>query len=174
MKTNGPSNPRNQIESMMFAARWLQLPMYLGLIVALGAYTYEFCLQLWELIELILVKRTPGKFVILEALDLIDIVMVANLFIMVIIGGYESFVSRLNLDDHPDQPEWLAHVNAGSLKIKLAISIVTIGAVHLLATFVDADHIEPQTILMQMGLQIVLMLTAITIVIVDRFSSKPH
>ncbi len=174
MTNNTRINPRNNIESLMFAARWLQLPMYLGLIVALGAYVYEFCLQLWELIELILIHRTPGKYVILEALDLIDIVMVANLLIMVIVGGYESFVSRLNLDDHPDQPEWLAHVNAGSLKIKLAISIVTIGAVHLLATFVNAEHIEVQTILMQLAVQIILMATAITIVVVDRLSNKEH
>jgi len=100
MKNSTQANPRNAIESMMFSARWLQLPMYLGLIVALGVYSYEFFLQLWELIELILVKRTPDKYVILEALDLIDIVMVANLLIMVIVGGYESFVSRLNLDEH--------------------------------------------------------------------------
>jgi len=174
MKNTSQANPRNAIESMMFAARWLQLPMYLGLIVALGVYSYEFFLQLWELIELILIHRKPDKYVILEALDLIDIVMVANLLIMVIVGGYESFVSRLNLDDHPDQPEWLAHVNAGSLKIKLAISMVTIGAVHLLATFVDAEHIEWQTILMQISIQLVLMATALTIVVVDRLSTKPH
>ena len=171
---NIQTNPRNRLESLMFSARWLQLPMYLGLVIALGAYIYEFFIQLWELIELIFIARTPGKYVILEALDLIDIVMVANLLIMVIVGGYESFVSRLNLDDHPDQPEWLAHVNAGSLKIKLAISIVTIGAVHLLGTFVNAEHIDMQTILKQIGVQLILIATAITIVAVDRLSAKPH
>ena len=174
LKNSSQANPRNAIESMMFSARWLQLPMYLGLIVALGVYIYEFFLQLWELIDLILIHRKPDKYVILEALDLIDIVMVANLLIMVIVGGYESFVSRLNLDDHPDQPEWLAHVNAGSLKIKLAISMVTIGAVHLLATFVDAEHIEMQTILMQIAIQLILMATALTIAFVDRLSTRPH
>lgn len=174
MKNSAPANPRNSLESLMFSARWLQLPLYLGLIIALGTYTYEFFIQLWEVIELIVVKRTPDKYVILEVLDLIDIVMVANLLVMVIVGGYESFVSRLNLDDHPDQPEWLAHVNPSSLKIKLAISIVTIGAIHLLATFVNAAHIETETILMQMAIQIVLMATAITIVAVDRLSLKVH
>lgn len=174
MKNNAPANPRNSIESLMFAARWLQLPLYIGLIIALGAYTYEFFIHLWEVIELIVIKRSPERHVILEVLDLVDIVMVANLLIMVIVGGYESFVSRLNLDDHPDQPEWLAHVNPSSLKIKLAISIVTIGAVHLLATFVNAAHIEMETILMQMAIQIVLMATAITIVVVDRLSIKSH
>ena len=174
MKNNAPVNPRSSLESLMFAARWLQLPLYLGLIIALGAYTYEFFIHLWEVIELIVVNRSPERHVILEVLDLIDIVMVANLMVMVIVGGYESFVSRLNLDDHPDQPEWLAHVNPGSLKIKLAISIVTIGAVHLLATFVNADQIAMETILMQMAIQIVLMATAITIVVVDRLSHKAH
>lgn len=158
----------------MFAARWLQLPMYLGLIVALAAYSYEFFNQLYELLGSIFLHRSPEKYVILEALDLIDIVMIANLFVMVIVGGYESFVSRLNLDDHPDHPEWLAHVNAGSLKIKLAISIVTIGAIHLLATFIDAEHTEVSTVLMQIGIQLTLMATAITIVFVDRLASKGH
>lgn len=174
MKNSAPANPRNSLESLMFSARWLQLPLYLGLTIALGAYTYEFFIQLWEVLELIVVKRTPEKYVILEILDLIDIVMVANLLVMVIVGGYESFVSRLNLDDHPDQPEWLAHVNPSSLKVKLAISIVTIGAIHLLATFVNAAHIELETILMQMGIQIVLMATAITIAYIDRLSIKSH
>ncbi len=174
MKNNAPANPRNSLESLMFAARWLQLPLYFGLIIALGAYTYEFFIHLWEVIELIMVKRSPDRYVILEVLDLVDIVMVANLLIMVIVGGYESFVSRLNLDDHPDQPEWLAHVNPGSLKVKLAISIVTIGAVHLLATFINAAQIEMETILMQMAIQIVLMATAVTIVVVDRLSMKSH
>ena len=174
MNKNIPAHPRNSIESLMFAARWLQLPLYIGLIIALGAYTYEFFIHLWEVIELSGFKRSPDRHVILEVLDLVDIVMVANLLIMVIVGGYESFVSRLNLDDHPDQPEWLAHVNPGSLKIKLAISIVTIGAVHLLATFVNAAHIEMETILMQLAIQSVLMATAITIVVVDRLSHKSH
>ena len=172
MKKNIPANPRNAIESMMFASRWLQLPLYVGLIIALGAYTYEFFIHLWEVIELIVITRSPERHVILEVLDLVDIVMVSNLLIMVIVGGYESFVSRLDLDDHPDQPEWLAHINSSSLKIKLAISIVTIGAVRLLATFVNAAQIEMETILMQIAIQIVLIATAITIVAVDRLSNN--
>ena len=174
MKKNTPVNSRNAIESMMFASRWLQLPLYIGLIIALGAYIYEFFIHLREVIELIVITRSPERHVILEILDLIDIVMVANLLIMVIVGGYESFVSRLDLDDHPDQPEWLAHINSGSLKIKLTISIVTIGAVRLLATFVNAAQIEMETILMQIAIQIVLMATAISIVVVDRLSVKSH
>jgi len=174
VKKNPPTHPRNAIESLMFASRWLQLPLYLGLVIALGAYTYEFFIHLWEVIELIVITRSPERHVILEVLDLIDMVMVANLMIMVIVGGYESFVSRLDLEDHPDQPEWLAHINAGSLKIKLAVSIVTIGAIRLLATFVNAAQIEMETILMQIAIQIVLMATAITIVIVDRLSVKSH
>lgn len=158
----------------MFASRWLQLPFYVGLIITLGAYIYEFFIHLWEVIELIVITRSPERHVILEVLDLVDIVMVANLLIMVIVGGYESFVSRLDLDDHPDQPEWLEHINSGSLKIKLMISIVTIGAVRLLATFVNAAQIEMETILMQIAIQIVLMATAISIVVVDRLSVKSH
>jgi uncharacterized protein (TIGR00645 family) len=174
VKKNNPAPPRNTIESMIFASRWLQLPLYAGLIIVLGAYTLEFFRNLWEVIELIVITRSPDRHVILEVLELVDIVMVANLLIMVIVGGYESFVSRLDLDDHPDQPEWLAHINSGSLKIKLAISIVTIGAVRLLATFINAAQIEMETILMQIAIQIVLMATAITIVVVDKLSVKSH
>ena len=124
------------MEYFIFWSRWLQAPLYLGLIVAQGVYVYQFMHELG-----ILVTKTGSLSeteVMLIVLGLIDVVMIANLLIMVIIGGYETFVSRLDLEGHPDQPEWLSHVNAGVLKVKLAIALISISSIHLLRTFINA------------------------------------
>ena len=122
---------------LIFSSRWLQLPLYLGLIVAQGVYVILFLKELWHLVH-----ATPSRFteqeIMLVVLGLIDVVMISNLLIMVIVGGYETFVSRLELEGHPDQPEWLSHVNASVLKIKLAMAIIGISSIHLLRTFIEA------------------------------------
>ncbi|GHT90984.1 UPF0114 protein [Betaproteobacteria bacterium] len=126
------------IEKLIFWSRWLQAPLYLGLIVALGVYAVHFFGELSHLVMGAGVQSEND--VMLLVLGLIDVVMIANLLIMVTIGGYETFVSRLNLDDHPDQPEWLSHVNAGVLKIKLSTAIISISSIHLLKTFINASN----------------------------------
>lgn len=129
------------LEKTIFASRWLQAPLYLGLIVAQGVYVYQFFTELWHLIHVAITQPAEIKdlssFIMLSVLGLIDVVMIANLLVMVIIGGYETFVSRLNLDEHEDQPEWLSHVNAGALKVKLATALVSISSIHLLKTFIE-------------------------------------
>lgn len=130
------------LEKTIFASRWLQAPLYVGLIVAQAVYVYQFAIELWHLVDAAVTQAHPttapdmGTHIMLMVLGLIDVVMIANLLIMVIIGGYETFVSRLNLDDHDDQPEWLSHVNAGMLKVKLATALVSISSIHLLKTFI--------------------------------------
>ena len=124
------------LSTLIFASRWLQLPLYLGLIAAQCVYVFLFGKELWHLIH-----HAPGlreQEIMLIVLGLIDVVMISNLLVMVIVGGYETFVSRLNLDDHPDQPEWLSHVNASVLKVKLAMAIIGISSIHLLKTFIAA------------------------------------
>jgi len=122
------------LSSLIFASRWLQLPLYLGLIVAQCVYVYLFGKELWHLITH---SITMGEQqIMLIVLGLIDVVMISNLLVMVIVGGYETFVSRLRLDGHPDQPEWLSHVNASVLKVKLAMAIIGISSIHLLKTFI--------------------------------------
>jgi len=127
------------LPSLIFSSRWLQLPLYLGLIVAQGVYVVLFVKELLHLIH--------GAFelneqqVMLIVLALIDVVMISNLLMMVIVGGYETFVSRLRLENHPDQPEWLSHVNASVLKVKLAMAIIGISSIHLLKTFIEAGTI---------------------------------
>jgi len=130
------SRPLSPLPSLIFWSRWLQVPLYLGLIVAQGVYVVLFLKELWHLIH--------GAFglgeqeIMLIVLGLIDVVMISNLLVMVIVGGYETFVSRLGLENHPDQPEWLSHVNASVLKVKLAMAIIGISSIHLLKTFIEA------------------------------------
>jgi len=127
------------LATLIFSSRWLQLPLYLGLIVAQGVYVFLFMKELTHLI--LIAKKVTEQSIMLIVLGLIDVVMISNLLMMVIVGGYETFVSRLRLHNHPDQPEWLSHVNASVLKVKLAMAIIGISSVHLLKTFIAAGEI---------------------------------
>lgn len=124
------------LPTIIFASRWLQLPLYLGLIIAQCVYVFLFMKELLHLITD--ADSLTEQGIMLLVLGLIDVVMISNLLVMVIIGGYETFVSRLNLQGHPDQPEWLSHVNASVLKVKLAMAIIGISSIHLLKTFIEA------------------------------------
>ena len=124
------------LPTLIFWSRWLQVPLYLGLIVAQGVYVFLFLKELWHLIHDAV--NLGEQQIMLIVLGLIDVVMISNLLVMVIVGGYETFVSRLGLERHPDQPEWLSHVNASVLKVKLAMAIIGISSIHLLKTFIEA------------------------------------
>jgi uncharacterized protein (TIGR00645 family) len=124
---------------LIFGSRWLQLPLYVGLIIAQVVYVVLFVKELWHLSAHAL--SFTEQQVMLAVLGLIDVVMISNLLVMVIVGGYETFVSRLNLEGHPDEPEWLSHVNASVLKIKLAMAIIGISSIHLLRTFIEAGNL---------------------------------
>ena len=161
---------------IIFGSRWLQLPLYLGLIVAQCVYVFLFLKELWHLITHAF--DFSEQQIMLVVLGLIDVVMISNLLIMVIVGGYETFVSRLNLQGHPDQPEWLSHVNASVLKIKLAMAIIGISSIHLLRTFIEAGNIGTATVtnytstgvLLQTMIHVVFILSAIGIAWVDRMT----
>ena len=127
------------LPNLIFASRWLQLPLYLGLIIAQGVYVFLFVKELWHLIHD--ANSLSEQGIMLIVLGLIDVVMISNLLVMVIVGGYETFVSRLGLQGHPDQPEWLSHVNASVLKVKLAMAIIGISSIHLLKTFIGAGEL---------------------------------
>jgi uncharacterized protein (TIGR00645 family) len=135
-----PSNARlGFLPNLIFASRWLQLPLYLGLIIAQGVYVFLFLKELKHLV--MGANSLTEQGIMLLVLGLIDVVMISNLLVMVIVGGYETFVSRLRLEGHPDQPEWLSHVNASVLKVKLAMAIIGISSVHLLKTFIGAGEL---------------------------------
>ena len=170
------------LEKTIFASRWLQAPLYVGLIVALGVYVYQFFIELWHIIAVVMhfTHHTPLPYlkvdsatqIMLGVLGLIDVVMIANLLIMVIIGGYETFVSRLHLGDEEDQPEWLSHVNAGMLKVKLATALVSISSIHLLKTFIEVrattEPVNNDAIMWQVVIHGVFVLSAIALAWTDR------
>jgi uncharacterized protein (TIGR00645 family) len=192
------------IPNFIFMSRWLQLPLYLGLILAQGVYVFHFWVELVHLIEAVfgsqvalesLVKSIGYQFptitdaagtvigyekprlnetvIMLVVLALIDVVMISNLLIMVIVGGYETFVSRMNLEGHPDQPEWLSHVNASVLKVKLATAIIGISSIHLLKTFINAANYTEHVLMWQTLIHITFLLSALAIAATDRLMVPP-
>ena len=177
------------LPNFIFASRWLQLPLYLGLIVAQCVYVFHFWVELTHLIEAVFGDKQALKILVtsigynagpdwvpqlnetvimLVVLGLIDVVMISNLLIMVIVGGYETFVSRMNLEDHPDQPEWLSHVNASVLKVKLATAIIGISSIHLLKTFINAENYTEKVLLWQTAIHIAFLFSALAISLTDR------
>jgi len=186
---------------LIFASRWIQVPLYLGLIVAQCVYVAHFWVELVHLLQAvfgdghalqILVQGigyhpTPSEdgvplppvtslnetVIMLVVLGLIDVVMISNLLIMVIVGGYETFVSRLDLDGHRDQPEWLDHVNASVLKVKLATAIIGISSIHLLKTFINAGAYDTKVLLWQTVIHIAFLGSAMALAFTDRLLG-PH
>ena len=179
---------------LIFASRWLQLPLYVGLIAAQGVYVFHFWVELVHLLEAVFgdqkalqtlvtsigyksdvaVTSLNETVIMLVVLGLIDVVMISNLLIMVIIGGYETFVSRMNLEGHPDQPEWLDHVNASVLKVKLATAIIGISSIHLLKTFINAANYDVKVLMWQTIIHVVFLLSAMAIASTDRLMAPSH
>jgi uncharacterized protein (TIGR00645 family) len=166
-----PDRSKHILGNFIFFSRWLQAPLYFGLIVAQGVYVYRFMVELYHLVHS--AHKLEEAKIMLLVLGLIDVVMIANLLIMVIIGGYETFVSRLNLRGHPDQPEWLSHVNAGILKVKLATALIGISSIHLLKTFIEAGGANapsPTTMLWQVIIHFTFVLSAFFLAWIDRMT----
>ena len=179
---------------MIFASRWLQLPLYLGLIAAQAVYVFHFWVELIHLLEAALgdeqalqalvtsigyktdapLTSLNETVIMLVVLALIDVVMISNLLIMVIVGGYETFVSRLHLEGHSDQPEWLSHVNASVLKVKLSTAIIGISSIHLLKTFINAANYDEKVLMWQSIIHIAFLLSALAIALTDRLLSHNH
>ena len=192
MDERAKMRPLKPLPNLIFMSRWLQLPLYLGLIVAQGIYVWLFWQELYYLVlaafgnagalahildaVTIADAARPTKLnetvIMLVVLGLIDVVMISNLLIMVIVGGYETFVSRMNLQGHPDQPEWLSTVNASVLKVKLATAIIGISSIHLLKTFINADLYSEKALIAQTAIHITFLLSAMAIAASDRL--MPH
>ncbi|MFB9265139.1 TIGR00645 family protein [Bradyrhizobium erythrophlei] len=178
--TDAPARAKGRslrpVPMLIFGSRWLQLPLYVGLIIAQGIYVVLFLKELWHLFAHSF--DFSEQQIMLAVLGLIDVVMISNLLVMVIVGGYETFVSRLNLQGHPDEPEWLSHVNASVLKIKLAMAIIGISSIHLLRTFIEAGGLTSGKtaytetgVMWQTIIHCVFILSAIGIAIVDKLSN---
>ena len=193
------------LPAFIFMSRWLQLPLYLGLILAQCVYVFHFWVELVHLVEAAFGSQTalmtltegmgyqfpalldaagkvigqqPPKLtetvIMLAVLALIDVVMISNLLIMVIVGGYETFVSRMDLGGHPDEPEWLSHVNASVLKVKLGTAIIGISSIHLLKTFINAANYSDKVLMWQTIIHIAFLLSAIAIAYTDKLLNASH
>jgi uncharacterized protein (TIGR00645 family) len=191
---NTPGKRLSPIPAFIFMSRWLQLPLYLGLILAQCVYVFHFWVELKDLIGAAFGNADslshiisavfhgagdpPNKLtetvIMLVVLGLIDVVMISNLLIMVTVGGYETFVSRMHLEGHPDQPEWLSHVNASVLKTKLAMAIIGISSIHLLKTFINAADHDPKVLIAQTVIHVVFLLSAMAIAYTDRITTLTH
>jgi uncharacterized protein (TIGR00645 family) len=197
MALNQPAREPHKLtplNRLIFSSRWLQLPLYLGLILAQCVYVFHFWVELKDLIgaamgnaaslaHILDVVTVPGAVrptkltevtIMLVVLGLIDVVMISNLLIMVIVGGYETFVSRMHLEGHPDQPEWLSHVNASVLKTKLAMAIIGISSIHLLKTFINAANYTAETMMWQTIIHFAFLLSAMAIAYTDRIVMTTH
>jgi uncharacterized protein (TIGR00645 family) len=179
---------QSAIPRFIFATRWVQLPLYIGLIAAQGVYVVHFWIELVHLLEAamgsetalaalvnsigyksdVVVDHLTESVIMLVVLGLIDVVMISNLLVMVIVGGYDTFVSRMYLEDHPDQPEWLSHVNASVLKVKLGTAIIGISSIHLLKSFINAANYDEKVLMWQTIIHITFLVSALAIALVDR------
>ncbi len=189
-----PIRKLKPLPGLIFASRWLQLPLYLGLIAAQGVYVYHFWVELSHLLEAAFGNQAALQalvtsmgyqsaapltalnetLIMLVVLALIDVVMISNLLIMVIVGGYETFVSRMHLEGHPDQPEWLDHVNASVLKVKLGTAIIGISSIHLLKTFINAANYDTKVLMWQTIIHVTFLLSALAIAYTDRILNTTH
>ncbi|MCH8181481.1 MAG: YqhA family protein [Proteobacteria bacterium] len=194
MNESKPPQKPSALSAFIFASRWLQLPLYLGLILAQAVYVFHFWVELVHLVEaafgqpeaLRAIFEASGQnsahppthltetTIMLVVLGLIDVVMISNLLIMVIVGGYETFVSRMGLEGHPDQPEWLDQVNASVLKVKLGTAIIGISSIHLLKTFINAENYSDKALIAQTVIHIAFLLSAMAIAFTDRLIHPPH
>lgn len=166
MEQKHQNNFVKMLATVVFASRWLQAPLYLGLIIAQAVYVYHFGVELLHLVQH--TQTVSETEIMLVVLGLIDVVMIANLLLMVIVGGYETFVSRLYLEGNPDQPEWLEHVNAGTMKVKLAMALIGISSIHLLKTFIEAPNMTQQTMMWQVIIHMTFVLSAIAMAYTNR------
>ena len=207
MASDSPPPRLRPLPNLIFLSRWLQLPLYLGLIVAQGVYVFHFWVELVHLVEAAFgnatalsslvsslgykgnaiygpdmktivgyepVKVLSETIIMLVVLGLIDVVMISNLLIMVIVGGYETFVSRMGLEGHPDQPEWLSHVNASVLKVKLGTAIIGISSIHLLKSFINAANYDEKTLMWQTLIHVAFLASAMAIAASDRILGNGH
>ncbi|WP_447973630.1 TIGR00645 family protein [Nitrospira sp. Kam-Ns4a] len=173
--TAGPGNRgisrfEHGFEVIVFASRWIQAPLYAGLIVAELLYAYKFLVELFHLVHE--VQVSPEVVFMLGVLSLVDITMVANLLTMVVIGGYATFVSKLDLEGHRDRPDWLSHVDPGTIKVKLAASLIGISSIHLLKAFVNVGNETPDHIKWKILIHLTFLGSAILLAWTDKLMMK--
>jgi uncharacterized protein (TIGR00645 family) len=161
------------IEHVLFNSRWLMAPFYLGLVIALVALLYKFCVSLVEFV--IHTPTAKETDTILGVLGLIDLSLTGNLILIVVYSGYENFVSRIDPRNHPDWPEWMTKVDFAGLKQKLLASIVAISAIQVLKAFMNLDSVfEPQKLGWLAGIHLLFVVSALLLALSDRWNTDDH
>jgi uncharacterized protein (TIGR00645 family) len=158
------------VEQVIFASRWLQTPIYLGLMLTVVVYTVHFMRELGHLFHA--VETMAEADLMLAVLTLVDAAMVANLVIMVVMGGYENFVSRLDVHMDADRPAWLGKLDHGSLKIKLATSLVAISSIQLLKAFMNFQSVPNDKLMWLVVIHLTFVVSALLLAHLDRLASK--
>ena len=159
-------------ERLLFGSRWLLAPFYLGLAASLVLLLIKFAKAAWVLMVSALTSN--GDEVIVGILGLIDISLTANLVLMVVFAGYENFVSRMDMHDHPDRPDWMGRVNFGDLKLKLMTSIVAISAIHVLEAFMHLSSVSDRDLAWQAGLHMLFIVSGVMLAVMDRMMHTPE
>jgi uncharacterized protein (TIGR00645 family) len=162
----------NAIERLLFASRWLLAPVYLGLSLALVALGVRFFIEVFHVLGGI-VSMSESDLV-LTLLSMIDLVLVGSLIVMVMFSGYENFVSRIDHDAGSDAPAWLSKLDSGTLKLKVAASIVAISSIHLLRVFMDAQQIANDKIMWYVILHLTFVISAVLLGVLDKLSFASH
>ena len=160
------------LERLLFACRWLLAPLYLGLALALIVLGIKFFQEAYHLLAEVLVKEESD--IVLKVLSLIDISLVGSLIVMVMFSGYENFVSRIDHDAGTDAPAWLSKLDSGTLKLKVAASIVAISSIHLLRVFMNALHTPNDKIMWYVILHLTFVVSAVLLGVLDKISFASH
>jgi uncharacterized protein (TIGR00645 family) len=161
-----------KIERFILGSRWLLTPFYIGLVLVIVALGITFFRELWHLYATVF---TAGEAeVVLLVLSLVDVVLVANLLIMVVISGYENFVSDIEATEGEETPDWMGKIDAGNLKVKVAAAIVAISSIHLLRAFLNVHELPESKIILLMIMHLVFVFSALLLAYLDKISAKSH
>ena len=158
------------LEKTIFASRWILAPFYLGLSLSLLVLLYEFVHEIIDFIKI--VNSTDIAGVLLFILSLVDISLAGNLLIIVIVYGYENFVSKIDVKNHEDKPDWMGHVDFTDLKIKLISSIVAISGIHLLKIFMNLNNYDKDKIIMYVVVHLTFVASGVLLALMDFIMSK--
>jgi uncharacterized protein (TIGR00645 family) len=158
------------LEKTIFASRWILAPFYLGLSLSLLVLLYEFVHEIIDFIKI--VNSTDIAGVLLFILSLVDISLAGNLLIIVIVSGYENFVSKIDVKNHEDKPDWMGHVDFTDLKIKLISSIVAISGIHLLKIFMNLNNYDKDKIIMYVVVHLTFVASGVLLALMDFIMSK--
>ncbi len=156
------------IERVILNSRWLLTPFYLGLVLVVVALGVTFFRELWHLYRVLF--SAGESEVVLLVLSLVDVVLVANLIVMVVISGYENFVSDIAVGENEEAPDWLGKIDAGNLKVKVAAAIVAISSIHLLRAFLNINELSESKLILLMIMHLVFVFSALLLAYLDKIS----